>query len=139
MRPLTCFLTTAVLLMFVSCKTQTFEPSFKTKLIGKWKYTGGSGGFTGKPEPVNPLVSKIIEFKSDGKYVKYINSDPDTQGTYDIIKSKSIYSSLEDNAIRFDPQSGSPRTGLIATINDDKLVLADNVYDGFSAGYTRVK
>lgn len=139
MKILTSILACLVLLTFSGCKTQMVEPAFKVKIIGKWKYTGSSGGFAGKNEPANPSVTNIIEFKSDGKYVRYINNDPDTQGTYDIIRIKSIYSGEEDNAIRFDPRSDSPKTGMIANINNDTLTLGDNFNDGYSSGYVRLR
>ncbi|MES2827164.1 MAG: hypothetical protein V4687_03385 [Bacteroidota bacterium] len=136
---LTVFLGVLVLLTFSRCKTQTVEPSLKVKIIGKWKYTGSSGGFAGKYDPANAKVANMIEFKSDGKYVRYINNDPDTQGTYDIIRIKSIYTGEDENAVRFDPRSDSPKIGLIANVKNDELTLGDNFNDGYTAGYVRVK
>ena len=126
------------LLTSATCKKNDHNPKFQHQLIGKWKYTGTTGGFAGKNEPADPSAVNVIEFKKEGKYVRYVNNEPDVQGTYLLIKIKSIYTGKDENAIRFDPIAGSPKIGVIATIQGDKLILADNFHDGYTNGYAKL-
>ncbi|MHA4893403.1 hypothetical protein ACXZ1K_01525 [Pedobacter sp. PWIIR3] len=132
---------TAAMLLFTSatCKKQGNENSFKARLVGKWQFTGRTGGFAGMTTSANPAAISVIEFKVDGKYVKYINGEPDRQGTYDVIKIKSIYTGLDDNAVRLDPSNDTGKTGMIATISNETMMLADNYNDGYTSSYVRVK
>lgn len=139
MKVLTFLLAAMLLLTSATCKKQSSETSFKGHLIGKWKFTGSTGGFAGKSIPADHSASKIIEFKTGGRYVKYVNGEPDMQGNYDIVTIKSIYSGVNENAIRFDPSVNDQKAAYVATITGDELMLADNFYDGFTNGYERVK
>ena len=129
-----------VILFFTSAAYPTHFPdrTLEKQIIGKWKFTGQTGGFIGKSEPANPTVTNIIEFKKGGKYVRYTNGEPMFQGDYELIKAKSIYSGKADNAIRFDPKVDSPLTGDIVTLQGDTLRLADNFNDGYTSGYVRI-
>jgi hypothetical protein len=108
------------------------------QLIGKWKYTGQSGGTTGRSESAKPTKVSTIEFKEGGKYVRYTNGEPMFQGRYQLSKAKSIHTGKVDNAIIFDPKVNSAETGNILTITGDTLLLADNFSDGYTAGYVRI-
>jgi hypothetical protein len=127
-------------LFFTSAAFKTVSPQkeLEKQLVGKWKYTGQSGGLAGRPEPSKPKTVSIIEFKKGGKYVRYTNGEPMFQGNYHLGKAKSIYTGKVDNAIRFDPKVNSSETGEILTITGDTLFLAENFNDGYTAGYVRI-
>jgi hypothetical protein len=137
MKTIIYLFTTGILLAFSTCKKQPAQVSFEQELIGKWKYTGKSGGFAGKYEAADLAVMIMIEFKKDRKYIKTTNDKVTDSGHYDLIRMKSIYTGQEDNAIRFNVSPLSASTGHIITIKDNKLELSDNFYDGYSSGYTR--
>ncbi|MEJ7557369.1 MAG: hypothetical protein WKF66_03605 [Pedobacter sp.] len=108
------------------------------QLIGRWKYTGQSGGSAGRTETAKHNMVSVIEFIKGGKYVRYTNGEPMFQGVYALCKAKSIYTGKIDNAIKFDPKVNSTETGNILTITGDTLLLADNINDGYTAGYLRI-
>ena len=139
MKLLFSMLAVLTLLTSAICKKNHFEPPVQHQLLGRWKYTGKSGGYAGKYEAANPSVSNVIEFEKERKYVHYVNNEPDVQGTYELLKLKSIYSGKDEYAIRFDPVEGAPKTGMIITVVGDTLSLAENVHDGFTTGYAKLK
>lgn len=131
----------AMLAAFILLTSATFkkpETNFHHKLLGKWKHTVTSGGYAGQTKPANSNVLNVIEFKKGGKYVRYVNNEPDIQGTYEVVKAKSIYSGKEEYAIQFDPAARDAKKGMIATIDGNKLRLADNFHDGFTSGYEKL-
>ena len=119
-------------------KTTSSDKGLEKQLLGKWQFTGQSGGFTGGTEPAKSNSVRIIEFKRDGKYVRYKNGEPMYQGNYELCKAKSIYTGKIENAIRFDPKVDATETGNILTIGGDSLILADNFNDGYTIGYKRL-
>lgn len=119
-------------------KKNTPEKGLEKQLLGKWQFTGQSGGFAGSTEPAKSNSIKVIEFKKDGKYVRYKNGEPMYQGTYELCKAKSIHTGKVDNAIRFDLRVDANESGNILTIDGDTLILADNFNDGYTIGYKRL-
>jgi len=127
------FITTAA-----TCKKNQFPVlAFEKQLIGKWQYTGRTGGFAGKSEQAAPNEIQILEFKKGMTFVRSINGQSRQTGTYEITAEKSIYSGKEEPAIRFNQQTDQAPMGHIISIKDRTLTMADNVYDGFTTTYTR--
>jgi hypothetical protein len=113
-----------VFLTSTAGKITSSDKGLEKQLLGKWQYTGQTGGFAGSTE--------------DGKYVRYKNGEPMYQGNYELCKAKSIHTGKIDNAIRFDPRVDANETGNILTIEGDTLILADNINDGYTIGYKRL-
>ncbi|SHE41693.1 hypothetical protein [Pedobacter caeni] len=135
------FYSLMAILLFSSAtcrKVQSGSPLDK-QLIGAWKYTKKSGGYAGKSENADPAMNLILEFKSGFKYIKKTNGQVSEQGSYELYQTKSIYSGKEDHAIRFSSTSDHPDKNSIISLRNDTLILADNVYDGFSVEYIRIK
>jgi hypothetical protein len=122
-----------------TCKKEQETPDVKKQLVGKWKYTGKSGGYAGKSQKADPAVVTVLEFKKDNTFLRSENNVVKQQGTYTFTRLKSIYSGNEENAIQFDAAADPHNKGSIITLRNDSLTIADNVYDGFSSGYVRVK
>jgi hypothetical protein len=133
------YLLFTILIAIIACKTISEQPSIENSLIGQWKFTSTSGGFAGKTTQSDPANPIILTFKKDGSYSKTKNADTIEQSTYEFTRAKSIYSGQEENAIRLGPLSSSKIDTYIITIKKDTLILADNVYDGFTSGYLRIK
>ncbi|MFP5080580.1 hypothetical protein [Pedobacter sp. JCM 36344] len=138
MKSLTLALATLLFFTSAACKKNSPEKELEKKLIGKWKFTGRTGGLAGSSEPAKPPVKNSIEFKKGGKYIRYTNDEPMFQGDYKLSKAKSIYTGKVDNTIRFDPKIDSPETGKILSIIGDTLAISDNFNDGYTAGYVRI-
>ena len=135
------FYSLLALVLFTSATCRKAQPDtlLKKQLIGSWQYTGKSGGYAGKSKKVGPSVNYILEFKSGQKYLQKTNGQVSRQGTYELYKLKSIYSGKEDNAIRFSVTSAHSSKNSIITLQDDTIVIAENVYDGFKMKYIRLK
>lgn len=114
-------------------------PAIEKQLTGKWKYSNKSGGFAGKKEVADPKSPEILEFKTGLNFIRTQNGKVTEQGTYEIVRIKSIYSGKEENAVRFNQKPDRPQMAHIIVIKEDSLILADNVYDGFTTTYTRQK
>jgi hypothetical protein len=127
-----------VFLTSTAGKITSSDKGLEKQLLGKWQYTGQTGGFAGSTEPQKSNSVKVIEFKKDGKYVRYKNGEPMYQGNYELCKAKSIHTGKIDNAIWFDPRVDANETGNILTIEGDTLILADNINDGYTIGYKRL-
>jgi len=138
MKSLLYILLAIVFLTSTAGKMTSSDKGLEKQLLGKWQFTGQSGGFAGATETAKSNSVRIIEFKKDGKYVRYKNGEPMYQGNYQLCKEKSIHTGKVDNAIRFDPKVDATESGNILTIDGDILILADNFNDGYTIGYKRL-
>ena len=128
-----------MLLSSSTCKKEQETPDVKKQLPGKWKYTGKSGGYAGKSQKADPAVAIVLEFKRDNTFLRSENNEVKLQGTYTLTRLKSIYSGKEENAVQFNAAADPHNRGSIITLRNDSLTIADNVYDGFTSGYVRLK
>jgi hypothetical protein len=128
-----------MLLSASTCKKEQENPDFKKQLIGKWRYVGQTGGFAGKTEKADPAVVTVLEFKKNNTILRSENDQVKLQGSYQLSRLKSIYSGQEENAVQFDAAADPQNKGSIVTLKNDSLIIADNVYDGFTATYTRAR
>ena len=131
------YLFIATVLFTTSCKKQTAEPiSIETKLTGKWKFENIILGLTGTKYVAVPSQVDVIQFKVDHSFVRTTNNEFTAQGTYNITQAKSIFTQKNDNILTYSPQQGQPS---VISITTDTLRLSENVYDGNSITYSRVK
>lgn len=128
-----------MLLSSATCKKLPSDSSIEKQLIGAWKYTRKSGGYAGKSENADPSSTQVLEFKSGFSYIQKTNDQVSEQGSYELYKIKSIYSGKEDNAIRFSSMSNQSNKNSIISLQNDTLIIADNVYDGYRMEYIRIK
>jgi hypothetical protein len=129
------------ILLFSSatCRRSPSGSSLDKQLIGAWKYTKKSGGYAGKSENADPAINHVLEFKIGFNYIRKTNDQVSEQGSYELYKTKSIYSGKEDHAIRFSSTSDHPNQNSVISLRNDTLIIADNVYDGFKIEYIRIK
>jgi hypothetical protein len=128
-----------MLLSSSTCKKEQETPDVKKQLVGKWKYTGQTGGFAGKTQKADPAILTVLEFKKDNTFLRSENDQVKLQGSYTLTRLKSIYSGKEENAVQFDAATDPYNKGNIITLNNDSLTIADNFYDGFTARYIKMK
>jgi hypothetical protein len=135
------FYSIVALMLFSSatCKKLPSGSSIDKQLIGAWKYIRKSGGYAGKSENADPSSNQVLEFKSGFSYIQKTNDQISEQGSYELYKVKSIYSGKEDNAIRFSSMSNQSNKNSIISLQNDTLIIADNVYDGYRMEYIRIK
>jgi hypothetical protein len=138
MKPLMIALLTLFFSSSAVLKNNASQKELEKQLIGKWKFTGQKAGFSDHSKSKNTSLVNVIEFKKGGKYVRYKNDEPMYQGNYKLCRTKSIFSGKVDNAICFDVKVNVPQKEEMITLVADKLVLKDNVDDGYTSDYTRL-
>jgi len=123
-----------ILIFFFSCEKQNIESN--TLLIGKWQWQSSCGGIAGICyTPQSSGENQMIEFTSDSTFRKFVNGKLLQESKFHIAKNKSIYSLEATDIISYEnsfPQSFN-------FIGSDKLILNDEVYDGFQDTFTRIK
>jgi hypothetical protein len=105
-----------------------------TKLQHRWTWQSSSGGIMGKTEtPASTGQQRAVEFGSDGTVRWYTNGQLTSTNTYTLTTGTSIYSSQPTDLIEY---SGSGMRQNFE-VNGKKLVLRDEVYDGYVSEYHR--
>lgn len=127
------FLSAALLAMTLqSCKKISTPNEESRELFGSWEYEYDSGGFSGAGGSTRYNSDSWIEFTERGFFKVYAGSDKESQKRYRIKMKESIYSSEEKPAIVY--LNGDYE---MFTIEDDKLYISDNHYDGYTYTFTR--
>lgn len=139
MKTLTYYFIALAIITFAACKKQSGHISFEKQLIGKWLFTGQGDGFSGQYTPADPLAKTVLEFRRNKTFIKTVNEQTVDKGPYNIIRTKNIYTGKDDNAIEFNITPDASKSAKIITISNDTLNIYDNVYDGYSRGYIRIK
>ncbi|MGE5431085.1 MAG: hypothetical protein ACM3QX_08425 [Syntrophomonadaceae bacterium] len=122
--------------IFSSCYDVT-APEEEKLLFGSWILVRISGGIAGQTTNVNPEEGRKVVFTERGS-VSYYSKDVLVRSTaFTVKKGKSIYSTEEKNFIHFADMPDMPM--VIMSVSRDTLMLADNMYDGFSFTYLKEK
>ena len=138
------YLITAVALFSVaSCKKEAVnlnaDQNIEQKLVGKWKFESLFFASTHTLYVAIPSQLDVVEFKADHKFVRSTNAEITQQGNYDIIQAKSIFTGMDDNLLRFNPQSVPAQETDLISIKGDTLIMKQNVYDGYVSKFSKVK
>ncbi len=120
-----------------ACKTSQLDANIgfdKKMLSGRWEWQSSTGGFAGNTiTPEKEGYTQSLRF-SDNKVALYKNDSLKWETGYSITRGSSIYSQEKANLIKYD-NGYLPK--VILKVSQDSLVLADNVYDGYSSLYLR--
>ena len=122
------------LVLFVSCSDHVLETN---EIMGTWNWVSSSGGIAGvtyTPESTGDNI--VLEFTPDSIYREYLNDSLIVETGFSIVVAKSIYEHDSTKMISFN-QGMISRSIVFDSPND--LVLRDEVYDGFSSHYRRIK
>jgi hypothetical protein len=113
------------------------------KLNGKWKWIETSGGFGGMIQsPKTEGYSMTIAFAKKNSFKEWKNKDCLHTYRYDLLKGKSVREGEEVYLIYFRDQKTKSEKALPVSygfIGKDTLILSENVHDGFSRTYVRIK
>ena len=124
-------LTFAILTIF-SCRNDNeleIEP-----LVGNWEWTLSSGGIDGRTEtPTSTGKNKILSLKNDRTYTITINESVTQEGKYSLYKDVSNLDHYKRTYINFSNQIDQ----MIISNEDGKLVLSDDLNDGFVSTYEK--
>jgi hypothetical protein len=130
-------LTAPVIVLFLSCSVSSDSSSIVDEsppLFGSWNWVESSGGIAGMVEtPSTTGHTRSLQFEKNGIYRQYTDSLLSISSTFSVKKDRTIFSQdslpclviAEQPAHTILPQA-------ILKLTTDSLLLAENVYDGFS-------
>lgn len=133
--------TTTVLLlgiMFALLSCSLPKPSDELPMLfGKWRWIESSGGMDGRTiTPNESEPAKYLKFVKPDIKETYLGDSLISSRTFILEKDLSIYSS---DSLYFIIEDAGSMPLVIYQITDERLSLADNVYDGFGHEYIRVQ
>ncbi|MBT8316902.1 MAG: hypothetical protein HKP59_04700 [Lutibacter sp.] len=127
----------------VSCSSDNETKIDNSDLIGKWNWTVTAGGliyFQETPETTGKIIQ--LTFKEFYTYSITENGNEISNGTYELIMKKSIYSGALERFIQFPENqqyTGIVMRGIIKTFETNKLNISDNNYDGIGSEFVRIE
>ncbi len=128
----------------VSCSSDNESQISNSDLVGKWNWTGTSGGlifFEETPE----TTGKEIHLTLTDNYHFLIteNGNEILNGSYELTLKNSIYSGKMERFIKLltiDQQYvGFVKNGIINVHENERLEISDNNYDGIGSGFIKIK
>jgi hypothetical protein len=136
-----CALAALLALSTTACQKAGVDPATADPgLSGEWHWVSSTGGFTGKQTntPASTGATITWVFKPDNTYQRVTTPAAGTPltetGTFSLGPVKSIYSGQSAQALTL--QGKLAQTFILEELTS-RLVLADNVYDGFKHTYQR--
>lgn len=131
------FLLVFVALFAFSCKKEVVLATVaSTSFAGEWRWVSSTGGIAGTTiTPTSAGYERKLILTSDFKFSRYKSTVLEKSGTYEITKAKSIYKTELVDFIKFSDGTSF----VIMSQPADELSLAENIYDGFSDIYQRIK
>lgn len=123
-----------LMLVFFVLTGSKSKPKIDAALIGKWKYITGSGGFTGKGPGWDATTGIYFEFKKKGNFKK-IENKKTTQCDNFTTEIKAT-NEVGEKVIKI---SFKKQLALLASFSADTLFLQEDVADGFSYVFVRMK
>jgi hypothetical protein len=133
MKKLTFLLIIGSFLAF-SCTKEEVTANGST-ITGEWQWIMSTGGIAGTTiTPASAGYKRKLVLSSDFKYYRYKNDVLEKSGTFEIVKAQSIYKVELVDFIKYDDDTMS----VIESVTTDKLLLADNFYDGFGETFKRI-
>lgn len=106
-------------------------------LYGKWIWVESSGGIDGRTiTPGENEPSKYLRFVKPDLMESYLDDSLVSSKNFTLEKGLSIYSA---DSLYFIVEDAGSMPLVIYQVTNERLSLADNVYDGFGHEYIRVK
>jgi hypothetical protein len=122
-----------VVFLLGSCSKE--DLTLQTQINGKWKWEKSCGGIAGITYLPLPGELTTLEFFSNGMFEVRKNGIKERNGRFHIEKINSQYSNEDEYAVIYD----NKQIEQIIRSQVDELILLDNVNDGFTHFYTRLK
>jgi len=126
----------------ISCKPSEKKEIDNSSFIGKWNWTNTDGGINYNihktPNTTGKVVSLILS--ENNTYSIIENGNEISNGTYEVIEKRSIYSGEIEPFIIYSNQYDNQNvvfSGIIKILNYNKLSIADNNADGLESKYVR--
>jgi hypothetical protein len=121
-----------VILALFSCRND--DELDVDPLVGDWEWITSTGGIDGRTEtPTSTGKNIILSMKNDKTYTITTNGSVTQEGTYSLYKNVSNLDHYERTYIDFSNQIDQ----MIISNEDGKLVLNDDLNDGFISTYKK--
>lgn len=121
-----------VILALFSCRND--DELDVDPLVGDWEWITSTGGIDGRTEtPTSTGKNIILSMKNDKTYTIATNGSVTQEGTYSLYKNVSNLDHYERTYIDFSNQIDQ----MIISNEDGKLVLNDDLNDGFISTYKK--
>jgi len=128
-------------LLLSACKSSpTNETNFttnNTSIFNDWLLRQTSGGIGGATMTIPEGTKLVLSMSVDSIYREYRNDTLVFQDGFTIRPAISIYSADSLSVIDF--KTSKRFNFVVLHLMNDTLILADNMYDGYSYLYTRIK
>lgn len=125
-------------LLVSGCDAQEEATSAPPTLVGTWEWAGTSGGIGGESRVPGQGDARItVQFRADGTAVFHRDGEVSREQRYRISSEVTILGPGELPVLYFDDEELGRVVGLHES--GQTLTLSDNVYDGFSLEYRRVR
>ncbi|MGV8945822.1 MAG: hypothetical protein ACOH1N_05290 [Lutibacter sp.] len=133
-----------ILLAIFSCSSDEIAEIDNADLVGHWNWTNTDGGIGFNIHETPETTGKIIHLNLSKNYTFSLteNGDEILNGTYVLIKKKSIYSGKLERFIQFPENfqyTGIVLKGIIKIDKSNKLEISDNNYDGIGSEFVRIE
>jgi hypothetical protein len=119
----------------ISCSND-FEIIDAQTIVGKWRWIESTGGIAGITMKASISDQKSMVFNEKMNFEFYLNGKLTKSTPFIISNEKSIYTGNKVDIIKF------PKDDWIAMsfqFSKDSLFLSEEVYDGFSHKFVRIK
>ena len=129
----------------ISCSSEDETRIDNSDLIGSWKWTNTDGGIGFHIHETPETTGKIIHLNLNGKYEYSVieNGTEISNGIYELIMKKSIYSGKMERFIKLqtiDQQYlGFVKNGIISIDENENLNISDNKVDGVGSKFVRIE
>ena len=131
-------------LVITSCNSEDEIQINNSDLVGKWNWTGTSGGliyFEETPETTGKTINLTLTEKYGFSITK--NENEISNGTYELTMQKSIYSGKMERFIKLltidQKYIGFVKNGIINVHQNKNLEISDNNYDGIGSGFIKIE
>ncbi|QNF32043.1 hypothetical protein HUW51_04610 [Adhaeribacter swui] len=116
-------------------KTSQNEDASTVTLVGKWEWVRSDGGIAAHihETPKSTGQTIVLEFKENNQYVKYVNGNIKSQGTYSLSTRKCIHTQEEKQVISTPDEMDM----MIEKMDNNSLELSDENSDGIGSQYKR--
>ncbi|WP_316837004.1 hypothetical protein [Pedobacter nutrimenti] len=133
MKNLNVLLFLSLTILLFSCKK---DKPLSHALAGQWELTTGVSGLDGVKTEYAPGLGNITKF-TDTEYEIMRDGKTINKGTYSIISYKSLITKKEEKQIVYDGKANDVIKNYF-TINDKKLIISVDAYDGPSSIFTKI-
>jgi hypothetical protein len=133
-----------LILAVSSCSSDEDNHKANSDLFGEWNWEETNGGIAFHLHATPESTGKTIALNLNDNYTYSIseNGNEMTNGSFEIIMKKSIYSGEMERFLQLSADqyyTDVVVNGIIRAYDSEKLDISDNNYDGIGSGFKKVE